>query len=369
MLLLIPVHTDDVNIVKKIFGLDLGTIKGKTTHRKPIPMVSNNITQRNRNPLLGSYPGVESVGLMWPVLPPRDWSNWSIRWTGMPTDLEERGLRVGGHAADAGFFETMGIPLIEGRGFQATDLPDQGYVCIASRTLAQTLGGVQQAVGKELQVGSNTYRVVGVVEDVLFGGAPDEDRKPLDLYVAHSQLQRSLLSVAVRTAKDPSNHIGELQGKLQKLAPSSPVHWVSTMDEELQTIYADSKFYVMLVGAFAFSALMLTAVGLFALLSNFVTIRTREFGICMAIGATPTAVVRGVVLRGLAMVVAGLIIGLGGTFLVRDLMAGFLYQVASIDWVSFLIGSAVLTLVGLLACYLPARRASNIDPIVALRHE
>ncbi|MEO1086030.1 MAG: FtsX-like permease family protein, partial [Acidobacteriota bacterium] len=89
----------------------------------------------------------------------------------------------------------------------------------------------------------------------------------------------------------------------------------------------------------------------------------------MAVGATPGMVIKGVVLRGLAMVAVGLGIGLGGTFLVRDLMGSLLYEVASIDWVSFIIGSIVLTVVGLLACFLPARRASHIDPIVALRHE
>ena len=317
---------------------------------------------------LGSYPGVESVGFAWPVLPPRDWSKWSIRWNGMPANLEDRGLRVGGHAVDAGFFETLDIPLITGRLFESNDLPDGAPVCLVSRTLAETLGGVQQALGQEIQAGSRAYRVVGVVEDVLYGGAPDADRRPFDLYLSHGQQLRRLLSVAVRTSGDPTA-MAELRARIQKLAPSSPVHWVSTMDEELSTIYANSRFYVMLVGAFAFNALLLTAVGLFALLSNFVTRRTREFGICMAIGATHISVIREVVLRGLTMVGVGLIIGLGGTLLVRDLMVGFLYQVAAIDWVSFFIGSIVLTLVGLLACYLPARRASCIDPIVALRHE
>ncbi|MEO1086337.1 MAG: ABC transporter permease, partial [Acidobacteriota bacterium] len=227
---------------------------------------------------LGSYPGVESVGLAWPVLPPRDWSKWSIRWNGMPADLEDRGLRVGGHAFNTGLFETLEIPLIAGRFFDGNDLPDpENRVAIASRTLAMTLGGVEQALGKELQVGRGSYRVVGVVEDVLYGGAPEAGREPHDLYLAHSQMERRLLSIAVRSGGgDPAANMSELRGRLQKLAPSSPIHWVSTMDEELQTIYADSRFYVMLVGAFAASALLLTGVGLFALLSNFVTRRTRE---------------------------------------------------------------------------------------------
>lgn len=325
--------------------------------------------QRRLQADLSKQPGVQDVGLVWPVLPPRGWSQWPVRWAGMPAQAQETGVRVGAHAAGASFFSTLGIDLLAGRNFSQSDTPDAAPVCVVSRALAGRLGGIEQALGKNLSYAEQQCRVVGVVADVRYGGAERSAADGLDLYLALGQGAHRLLSIAVKTNGPPEQTLAALTARVQALAPTSPVHWVSSMDQELGSIYAEPRFYVLLIGTFASVACLLTAIGVYALLSNLVLSRRREFGVRLAIGASPQQVRNQILSQGMVLTVAGCAAGLLGVLVAHQILQDLLYQHSAFDWLALLATVSALLAVAVTAAAIPARRAADTDPMESLRQE
>jgi putative ABC transport system permease protein len=325
---------------------------------------------------LQGEPGVRNVGLVYPTVQP--WSGLrpevSFR---IPGGDEPHSVQVHGHAIEPGFFATMGMTLVRGRMIDPVESPDAPPVAVVSRSFAELLAPGGDAIGREFELSGITFRIVGVATDVQYDSALPPtasqwrtERSPdHDVYWSLYQRPQALVSIAVHTAVPPENLVESLKRRIQALAPASPVHWVSTMAEELAERYAEARFYVALLAGFGAAALALTAVGLYALLGNLVVRRTGEIGVRMALGARRVDVMRTFVLRGAGLATIGLAFGAAAALATGPAISGLLHGVSATDPMVFASVIAFLAAVAAVAVLLPAGRAARIQPIEALRHE
>jgi hypothetical protein len=310
-----------------------------------------------------------------------------VRFDGLDPGLAVDGLLVGGHLADPGLLPTLGIDIVAGRNLETADSLEGRRVAVVSRFLAERMGGPDRAMGRELVLpdagaGMPTggFRVVGVAENVAWDGIREQDTRRFlgaatsdprsardDVYLPLGPFRGRAVSIAVRTRGDEAALIEPLRRRIAQLAPTSAVHWTSTMRDELAGEYESSRFYALIVAAFSTSALVLTAVGVFAVLSHGVARRTNEIGLRIALGATPGHIAKLVLHGGVVPLAWGLAAGLIGAVVCARATAGLLYGIAPFDVLSFLGASAVLFVVALPAGWLPARRASSLEPMRALR--
>jgi predicted permease len=334
---------------------------------------------------VASVPGVASVGLVAPTLPPWDPARGRVRFDGLDPRADAEGLSVGVHQADAGLFTTLGIPLAAGRAFTAAE---PAPVAIVSRSLADRLGGTGVAVGRVITFPDDptaevtgTFRVIGVVENVAYDGLAEQGTRRVirytdgadpragrwDVYVPLSQYPVGTISFAAASRGPAASLIDPIRRRIAQVAPTSAVHWTTTMENAVATEYAPARFYGVLIAAFCSSAMLLTGAGLFALLWNASVRRTGEMGLRFALGASRQSVALLLVLAGARPVMLGLGGGLIGALWIADAVKPMLYDVPSFDAASFLAAFALLILVALAAALLPARRAANVDPMIALR--
>jgi putative ABC transport system permease protein len=277
--------------------------------------------------------------------------------------------------ASAGYFPAMKIPLLRGRLFDASDKANGQHVAVISQSLAQRYWPNADPLGQRIQFGNmdtdkRLMQIVGIVGDVRDATL---EREPQPTVYGYS-LQRpqwwqvSRLSVVVRSQSDPQNLIPSLRTTVQGLRSDVPMSF-ATLDEVFASSFDARRFSLTLFAVFGGVALLITVIGLYGMLSYFVTERTREMGIRMALGARRANVLGLVIRQGLRLALLGILAGLAGAWALTRLMSGLLFGVTPTDSVT--LASVVLTLaiVALLACYLPARRATKVDPLVALREE
>ena len=282
-------------------------------------------------------------------------------------------LFVGMPKIDAGYFTTMGIPLLAGRDFSAQDTAAALKVAIVSERIARQYfpGGTGQALGRRVRLDDRRdwLTVVGVVADVRQRGL-DQDVKPM-IYAPFQQDRSGFVryvSFVVRTAT-PTGVVEGIRAEIHRAAPDLPIQSTVTMDEALAASVAQPRFRTVLLGLFATAAMLIATCGLYGLMAYAVTQRRREIGVRMALGATRRDVLRLVLTRALRIVAAGLIAGLAGAAAVTRLLRTFLFGVTPTDPLVFTIVTLLLLAVGLIAAWLPARRAARIDPWSALRAE
>jgi putative ABC transport system permease protein len=269
------------------------------------------------------------------------------------------------------YFRALGITLRGGRPFLDSDRAGSPEVAIVNETLARRLWGAADPVGKQLQLprpgGPSLATVVGVVGDVRHEGLETTPRGVV--YRPFAQDPRPFAFLALRTPADPAGLAAAVRREVAALDRGLAVHDVATMERRLSDATAARRFNTALVGAFGFVALLLSAVGLYGVMAQSVTERTRELGIRIAIGAAPRQV-RDLVLRqGLAMAAGGAAVGAIAAFAASRALKGALYGVAPVDAVTFAAVPVILLAVCAVACALPARRATRVDPAVALRAE
>jgi len=209
--------------------------------------------------------------------------------------------------------------------------------------------------------------IVGIVGHVKHNGLEGESR--VQYYIPHSQVQNAFMTLVVRTSGDPASLTGAVRGAISGLDKDLPVFRVKTMEQFVSDSMAQRRFAMTLVGIFAAVAMALACVGLYGVLSYSITQRSHEIGIRMALGAQISDVLRLVVGEGMLLALAGVAIGSVASFLLTRLMASLLFGVTPGDPLTFATIAASLTLVALVACFAPARRATRVDPIVALRYE
>ena len=281
------------------------------------------------------------------------------------------------------YFQTFGVPIVRGRGFlPEEDLENRG-TAIVSRGLAERYWPGQDPIGKRVKWGIAASRapwqtVVGVAGDVVDGklGEPPI----VHIYVPFAEAVAPALSlpmaglvrrmtVAAVTDRDVATLIGPMRAAIATLDPALAVAEVTTMAQVMADASAPQRFSTVLLGAFASGALLLAAIGLYGMLAFGVARRTREIGVRMALGATRREVLGLVVRQGMILTLAGLGLGIAGALGVTRLMRGLLYQIEPLDPVTFASVPGILSVVALLACYLPARRAARVEPMAALRAE
>ena len=276
--------------------------------------------------------------------------------------------------ATPGYFEAMGIPLLRGRYFSESDHPESTQVAVVDEQLAQQYWPGEDALGKRVSIGSDAEgnrvwaEVVGVVGHVLSQGIEVEPRT--QLYVPYAQFSPgNSMVVSVRAGMDPAALVAPLRSAVLRVDPEMPVYDVKPMTERFAASFAQQRFLMVLLTAFAVIAVILAAVGIYGVMSYAVAQRTREVGIRMALGAHRRAVLALVVKQGMTVAAVGIALGVLGALASGRLIASQLYDVRAMDPGVLTVVVLLFAALALVATYLPARRATRVDPMIALRAE
>ncbi|MGH7634115.1 MAG: FtsX-like permease family protein, partial [Gemmatimonadaceae bacterium] len=318
-----------------------------------------------------AIPGVEKVGAV--SIVPLSHSRMLI---GFFLANEPRGDAISpshGEALDVAspdFFAAMKIPIKMGRTFTAQDDSAGPLAIVVNEAFAKKYWPGQNPIGQQLSVGYNTdslRTVVGVVGNVR-RDALDTEAAPA-MYLPYRQAGYNSLTLMIRTRARAANVASALRGEITSIDPDLAVGTVRPMESVMSESLSRQRFSASLLGIFAMIALALSAVGIFGVMSAMVTQRTRELAVRLALGANPRRVLKLVMSQGAALAGIGIVIGLFGAFALSRVVAGMLYDVAATDPVTLVGVSLLLAAVALLACYIPARRATRVDPIITLREE
>jgi putative ABC transport system permease protein len=275
-------------------------------------------------------------------------------------------------AASPGYFRALGTPLVEGRDFTDRDGGEAAKVLIISRDLARDLFPNESAIGKRLRLVnselSNEWReIVGVVGDVRYSGLDDTDADTI--YTPFAQTPFMWSNLMIRTSVPPQTLIQSVRDAVASVNSSLPPANFRTMEQLVSESVAQPRFNTVLLAAFAALALALAAVGIYGVIAYSVSRRAHEIGVRMALGARKGDVIRLIVKQGMKPAVAGAALGLVGAWAATRLMSGLLFEVSATDPATFGVITLTLLAVAMLACYIPARRATKVDPMVALRCE
>jgi putative ABC transport system permease protein len=284
-----------------------------------------------------------------------------------PAPGQEPGVEV--RVVTPTYFQAMGIPLLKGRLLDERDVK-QSRVLLINETMARRYFPNQEPVGKQLEVmwdGSGPDEIVGIVGDIR-EGALEKEPEPA-IYWTHARESYSGMALVVRTAGDATRFRTAIQKEIRAIDPEQPIADVRTMKEVIARSIARPRFNTLLLTIFAGVALILASVGLYGVMNYSATQRTHEVGIRMALGATRTDIMRLVVGNGMLLTLIGIAIGVAASLLLTRVMASLLFGVTATDVPTFLGVSAVLAAVALVANYIPARRATRVDPVIALRYE
>ena len=271
----------------------------------------------------------------------------------------------------SGYFRAMGIPLLRGRDFSAQDQPGSPYVAIVSETLTREFFPGKDPIGQRFEWGDlGWFTIVGVAADVHLS-ALDADPQPM-IYYSMFQVDRGptgRTAFVLRTNTVAQGLFSEVQRQVWSVDNDLPLYNTTTLATLVSESLAQRRFTLLLLGSFALAALALAAIGLFGVISQLVSDRTREFGVRMALGANRTSIYWQVLRRAARLGIAGCLLGLAGSLLASRLLASSLYHVSRFDIPTMLLVPLLLLAVALFAAYWPARRATKVDPMVALRYE
>jgi len=321
---------------------------------------------------VGSVPGVRTASAVshLPIVGGAAGRGFVIEGRPDPTAAENPSARYS--LACPGFFQTMGIPLLRGRDFSFRDNLTAPNVVIVSETMMRRYWPNEDPVGRHIKFGnprstSPWLTIVGVARDVHLFGLDSEFRP--HMYRPYSQAAWPGMTIVARTAGDPAAFTAAIRNAAGEIDREQPVSHILTMEQAVSESLSFRRFPMLLLATFALVALALAAIGIYGVMAYTVTERTREIGIRMALGASARDVVRSVVLRSMAPVVIGVAAGLVGAALLTRLLTNLLYGVSPTDPAVLGGVSALLMLVALAASLVPARKASRVDPIVALRYE
>ena len=266
------------------------------------------------------------------------------------------------------YFRALQIPLLSGRTFELRDNADAPKVVIINETIAKRhFGSATEAIGKRLSIWRDEKfmrEIVGVVGDTKTGSLTGEGGA--QIYVPNAQARENFMGLVIRTAGDPAAFATTLRREVQALDKDQPIYNVRTMDDVVMNSLGTRRVSMELFAVFAIAALLLAALGIYGVMAYTVTQRTQEIGIRMALGAQRSDVLGLVVRQGMTLAAIGVVAGLAGAFSLTRVMASLLFHVRPDDPATYLAISFLLIVVAFLACYLPARRAAKLDPLIAL---
>ncbi|HTV57892.1 MAG TPA: ABC transporter permease [Verrucomicrobiae bacterium] len=330
---------------------------------------------------IGAVPGVRAVSLMDGAFPMDGESDLAFWLDGEPKPAHENGMHDAiWYLVGPGYLDAMHIPLLRGRFFTRGDTANSVPVCVIDENFARKYFPNEDPIGKHLHfdVIYDQLEIVGVVGHVKQFGLDESPRSPIltQFYAPQIQLSDTLMqtfssasSVVVRTGGPPAAFIGAIRKAVERFNGETVVFDDLSMDDVVSQSLAAQRFAMILLAVFAGLALLLAGIGIYGVISYVVGQRTREIGIRMALGAQRQDVLKLVLGEGAKMALAGVAIGLAGALALTRLMASILYGVSATDPITFAGVAVLLGGVALAACYLPARRAVRIDPMVALRYE
>jgi putative ABC transport system permease protein len=321
---------------------------------------------------IAALPGVRAAGTT-SVLPLSD--NFDGRGLLVEDQPRPRGeeITVDLYVTTPGYLRAMDIGLIKGRAITEQDTIDSFKVALINKTMAAQLWPNQDPLGKRIRFPGSEKRpqpwrtVVGVVGDVAQYAL--DQKAPMQMYLPHSQFPTSFNSIVVKTETDPTAIIGAVRREILAVDKDQAVFNLTTLEQLRSGSILTRKFFMGLLLVFAALALILAAVGIYGVMSYVASQRTHEIGIRMALGAQAKDVLKLIIGNGMVLALIGVALGLGGAFAVTRVMAGLLFGVTTTDAATFVTVSVGLIAIALLACYIPARRATKVDPLVALRYE
>jgi putative ABC transport system permease protein len=316
---------------------------------------------------VNALPSVKATGIIEDVMQRRN-PDYVINLAGRAAQPSEP---VSGDAISPGCFEALGVRLLKGRWFSDQDKGGPP-VAIINETMARHFWPGEEVVGKQFREADQKpnhpwYAVVGVVTDMRRQGV---ERQPIaQIFWPYFQRQSWTMDLVVRTASDPANLASAVRQEIRSLDKNTPVFNVSTLERRLAESLSPQRFQSLLLGVLALLALALAAVGIYGIMRYAVAQRTHELGIRLALGAQVQDVFRLILGQGIRLVLFGMGFGLAGALALARVLRSLLYEVSTSDPLTFAGIAVLLTGVALLACWIPARRATKVDPMVALRSE
>jgi putative ABC transport system permease protein len=328
-----------------------------------------------------ALPGVQSAGLtgFLPLTKPSTTiSGWRFV-EGRPLLKTETAPSIVLNSISPDYFKTIGIQLRAGRPFAATDGKEAQRVAIINETIARHFFPNENPIGRRFVIGSPPPTIVGVVGDTRHSGL--DQRVSYEVYLPYLQdpdFGKGMSTLAVRIASDQNNPAGRanlsgltaaIRDQVRAIDPNEPVYQVVRMDERLSNSVAERRFQTILLGFFSGIALVIAAIGIYGVVSYAVSRRTHEIGVRMALGAQAGDVLRMVLWRGMSLTLIGVTLGLAAAFALTRVLKNLLFEVETTDPTTFALIALLLICVALIASYIPARRATKVDPLQALRHE
>jgi predicted permease len=316
---------------------------------------------------VAAMPGVEAAGLTnaVPLGSGAPYNSFVIEGrVPEPNAVED----VEAFTVNAGYFRSLSIPLRAGRLFESQDGPSAPGAAVINEAMARRYWPGRDPLGSRVSLdGQNWFTVVGIVGDIRHAALQKEPHA--QFYVSFPQFPRRSMFLTVKTAGEPTDLVSALRGEVAALDPELPVANVATMEQRLGRAAAKPRVNVLLLGGFALVALVLAGIGIYGVISQTVAQRTREIGIRMALGARPEDVLRLMIRQGMSPALVGIALGLVAAWASSRLLASLLYGISATDPLSFFAVPLFLAGVALLAAWLPARRATRVDPTEALRQE
>ena len=334
------------------------------------------VTFRELQARLHAIPGVRaaSVGLQLPDrgAPVVDEALPLVEVEGRPIAVSQR-QRTALLRTQPGYFQAMGIPLVGGRDFRDSDRPQTPPVTIINESLARAYFPNEDPVGKRLVLeswtffGRRSHEIVGVAGDVKHRGLTTPPA--LLAYLPMAQFPSTGSDVVVRTANDPLTYVTAVRAAVRSIDPDQPIYDIQTVEQRVARTLAQDRFGTLLLSVFSFLAVMLAVGGLYGVLSYATAQRTREVGVRIAMGAASGDIVRLMLFQGMTLALTGVALGLAGALALGRIIGNFLFGVVPTDPLTLAVVATILTSIALLACWLPAWKATRVDPIVALRYQ
>jgi predicted permease len=321
---------------------------------------------------LRTLPGVEhvAIGSSQPVFGFNSSSSFLVE--GRPEPPPDKYPEMFFEPASSDYFVTLGARLQQGRTFNAADTADHPAVVIINETTARTFWPNESPIGKRISSTGpkkDFYEIVGVVNDIAFPGSLGETYTRFEAFVPMTQASPNFLTLALRTSASPESLGNSLRGAIATLDPDIPVYRIRTARAAVNSGLGSISLLGSLLGAFATVGLILAAIGIYGVVSYTVVQRTGELGIRMALGAQTRDVLWLVLGKGAVLILIGGLFGIAGAYGVSRLLVAFIPSLPTRDPLIVAVTGLILGVVALAACYIPARRATRVDPLVALRSE
>ncbi|HKR10624.1 MAG TPA: ABC transporter permease [Pyrinomonadaceae bacterium] len=320
-----------------------------------------------------NLPGVEAASATATL--PLTGSNWgrSLTVEGYPVLSVGQAPSIQHTVVTPGYFRTMGISVLAGRDFNDSDTKDSLKVTIVDERLARQYWPNESAIGKRIRFGPPEnnepwHTIVGVVSTVRHQRMQEDTEK--SVYLPHMQISVPGLALVARTTSaDPLQVVGAIRREVAQIDPDQPMSEIATMEQVVAESIWQPRLYATLFAVFAGGALVLALIGIYGVMAFLVQTRTHEIGVRMALGATALDVFKLIVGRGMKLTIIGVVIGVGGAIALTRLMHSLLFNTSATDPITFIVISLLLSLAAFLACYIPARRAAKVEPLIALRYE